>query len=80
MNTAPETGTTITNDDERPLPDGLAAPARRALAALGVTRLGHLTKVDEQELRMMHGMGPKALERLHRALDDAGWTFAAGAR
>lgn len=68
----------MTDDDDRPLPDGLAAPARRALAALGITALRHTTAFREDELRLMHGMGPKALERLRRAMDERGWTFADG--
>lgn len=67
-------------DDDRPLPTGLAAPARRALAALGITGLRHLTAFPEDELRLMHGMGPKALERLRRALDETGWAFADGSQ
>jgi hypothetical protein len=67
---------TMTSPDDRPLPDGLAAPARRALASAGVTGLRLLATFPEAEIRLMHGMGPKALERLRRALQDNGLAFA----
>lgn len=66
------------DDEDRPLPEGLAAPARRALAALGITALRHITTFREEELRLMHGMGPQALGRLRAALDERGWSFAEG--
>lgn len=66
----------MTNPDDRPLPDGLAAPARRALASAGVTGLRQLATFPEDEIKLMHGMGPKALERLRGALHQSGWTFA----
>lgn len=54
----------------------LAAPARRALAAAGYTRLSQLTTVSEAELLHLHGMGPKALEQLRAALAAQGLSFA----
>jgi DNA-directed RNA polymerase alpha subunit len=50
------------------LPDGIAAPAMRALAAAGYTDLAQLAGVPEAELRRLHGMGPKALGRIKQAL------------
>jgi DNA repair protein RadC len=58
------------------LPADLAGPARRALAAAGYTRLEQLTQISEAELRRLHGMGPKALDQLRRALAAGGRTFA----
>jgi hypothetical protein len=49
-------------------PRGIAQPALRALAAAGLTTLGHLTLVTREELSQMHGMGPKAIETLRGAL------------
>jgi dihydrofolate reductase len=57
------------------LPADLAGPARRALAAAGYTRLEQLTQVSEAELGRLHGMGPKALEQLRRALVATGRSF-----
>ncbi len=58
------------------LPADLASPARRALAEAGYTRLEQLTQISETELRRLHGMGPKALDQLRRALTASGRTFA----
>jgi hypothetical protein len=58
------------------LPAELAGPARRALAAAGYTRLEQLTRVSEAELGRLHGMGPRALDQLRRALAAGGRSFA----
>ena len=58
------------------LPADLASPARRALAAAGYARLEQLTQLSEAELGRLHGMGPKALDQLRRALAASGQTFA----
>jgi hypothetical protein len=60
---------------ERSLPAGLAKPARRALVAAGYTRLEQLTEVTESDLGKLHGMGPKALDQLRRALAAEGLSF-----
>jgi hypothetical protein len=60
-------------DDE--LPSGLAAPARRALAGAGLTRLDLLARTSESELAALHGMGPKAIETLREALAERGLSF-----
>ncbi len=54
----------------------LAAPARRALANAGYTRLEQLAQVSEAEVMRLHGMGPKALEQLRLALKTQGRSFA----
>jgi hypothetical protein len=53
----------------------LAAPARRALAAAGYTRLEDLTKVTESEVMRLHGMGPNAMRALRTALEERGLSF-----
>jgi hypothetical protein len=58
------------------LPEGLARPAQRALAAAGYNRLEQLTKVTEADLAALHGMGPKAIGQLREALAARGLTFA----
>jgi hypothetical protein len=58
------------------LPDGLSKPARGALAAAGYVRLEQLTGVSEAEVIELHGMGPKALKELRRALAAKGQRFA----
>lgn len=64
------------DEPQSDLPSGLARPARRALAAAGYARLEQLTSVRESELLRLHGMGPKALDLLRRALADRGLSFA----
>lgn len=57
-------------------PKGLARPAQRALAGAGYSRLVQLSKVSEAELMHLHGIGPKALDQLRRALATNGLSFA----
>lgn len=66
-----------TSDDDSALPSGLAAPARRALAAAGVQHLEELTRFGEEEIGSPHGMGPKTIDQLRSALRERGLAFAA---
>ena len=61
---------------EHDFPPGLAQPALRALRSAGYTRLVQLTKVKEADLLKLHGMGPKAIGLLRRALEADGQSFA----
>lgn len=54
----------------------ISQPAVRALAGVGVHRLEQLTGFSEEEIRELHGMGPKALGILRQALADKGLAFA----
>jgi DNA-directed RNA polymerase alpha subunit len=58
------------------LPQNIGNPARSALAEVGITRLGQLTEVSEQELLKLHGVGPKAVRLLREALASRGLSFA----
>jgi hypothetical protein len=60
---------------ESDLPTALAKPAQRALAGAGYVRLEQLTKVSEAEVMKLHGMGPKALDQIRRALAAKGLAF-----
>ena len=60
-------------------PAGLSAPARRALAAAGLTRLAQLARVSEAELLKLHGLGPKSMPLLKAALAERGLSLAAAA-
>jgi hypothetical protein len=66
-------------EDHDRLPATMAAPARRALVAAGVTRLEDLTYLREDQLLGLHGMGPKAMAQLRAALCERGRSFAASA-
>ena len=59
----------MTGRDELPR---IGAPATRALAAIGITRLRQLTAHRAADLQQLHGMGPKALSILRQALADQG--------
>ncbi|WP_423800977.1 DNA-directed RNA polymerase subunit alpha C-terminal domain-containing protein [Neobacillus sp. SAB-20_R2A] len=54
--------------DNSDLPEKLAKPARRALEGAGIFRLDQLSKLSEEELLKLHGMGPKALGQIREAL------------
>ena len=62
-------------DAESDFPHGIGNPARRALALAGYTRLDQLTDVREADLLELHGVGPKAIAVLRRALAEHGRAF-----
>lgn len=62
-----------------PWPAGLASPARRALAAAGITRLEQLAQLSQAELLKLHGLGPKAIRVLTEAMARQGLKFASAA-
>lgn len=65
-------------DPESDLPKELAKPARRALLGAGFIRLEQFAKLSEADVLKLHGMGPKALDQLRRALLDKGISFKDG--
>ncbi|HSB00282.1 MAG TPA: hypothetical protein VLE49_06515 [Anaerolineales bacterium] len=67
--------TTTSNQQESNFPR-ISQPALRALAGAGIHRLEQLTNFSEEELKHLHGMGPKALGILRQALSDRGLLFA----
>jgi DNA-directed RNA polymerase alpha subunit len=58
------------------LPAKLPAPARRALTNAGYTRLEQFTRVSDDELMKLHGVGRKAIGLINDELHDKGWSFA----
>ena len=62
------------DDDQTSLPP-IGAPATRALAAAGITRLQQLTEQRAEDLLALHGMGPKAIRLLQAALKERGMSF-----
>lgn len=54
----------------------IAAPARRALDAIGVHTIDELAGRRESEIAALHGMGPKALAALKEALHERGRAFS----
>jgi hypothetical protein len=63
---------------ESDLPTGLSKPAQRALAGAGYLRLEQLAKLSAADVKRLHGMGPKALDQLRRALAAKSLAFADG--
>jgi uncharacterized damage-inducible protein DinB len=53
----------------------LAAPARRALASIGVARLKDIATHTEEQIASLHGIGPKAIAQLKDALSERGLSF-----
>ena len=60
---------TVSGPDELPR---IGAPATRALATIGVTRLGQLTAHRAVDLLALHGIGPRAIGLLRQALAEQG--------
>ena len=54
----------------------LSAPAHRALAGAGISRLEQLTALTEAEVKRLHGIGPSGIDQLRRALAGRGLSFA----
>lgn len=52
-----------------PLPTRIGRPAMSALEAANITSLEELSKVTEDELATLHGLGPKAIGILKQYLD-----------
>jgi hypothetical protein len=57
------------------LPEGLSQPALRALSGRGIHRLEQLAAFREADILKMHGVGPKAIQLLSRALAARGLSF-----
>ncbi len=68
---------TTSNQQQSDLPK-LSQPAQRALAGVGIQNLQQLTKIRETEIKKLHGMGPKGLGILRKALAEKGLSFADG--
>ncbi len=66
----------MTIERENDLPVELAKPARRALVEAGYGRLEQLTDLSEAKVKQLHGVGPKALDQLRRALAAKGLSFS----
>jgi hypothetical protein len=64
------------NTQKSDLPTKLGAPAERALAGAGITKLKQLTKFTEAEIKQLHGVGPNAVGKLRQALAEKGLSFA----
>ncbi|URM97408.1 helix-hairpin-helix domain-containing protein [Actinomadura madurae] len=64
----------MSTEPETDLPK-LGAPARRALAGAGYASLEQLAQAREDNIAELHGMGPKAMRTLRKALQEQGLSF-----
>lgn len=72
-----------TNPRDQPasdFPNGLSQPALRALYDAGYRRVEQLAGVREADIKRLHGMGPKGVDLLRRALSERGLAFAGASR
>lgn len=53
----------------------IGAPARRALEAEGILSVERLSEYSEKEILSLHGLGPSAIPRLKKELDQLGLEF-----
>lgn len=53
----------------------LSAPARRALEGAGINTLEKLAQYKEAELLALHGLGPSAIPKLRKALEEKQLSF-----
>ena len=65
------------DSQESDLPKELSNLARRALAQAGFSRLDQIAGLSEDEIKQLHGVGPKAIDQLRRSLSAKGLSFAA---
>lgn len=56
-------------------PEGLSAPARRALENAGIKTLAALANLTEKNVLQLHGMGPASIPLLKAALKAKGLSF-----
>ena len=63
-------------EDVVDLPNGIGAPATRALVGAGCTSLGQLEGVSAKDLKALHGFGPKALGLIQEVLEERGQSLS----
>ena len=53
----------------------MSGPSLRALSVAGVRSMSDVARWTRADLAKLHGMGPKALDVLERALEESGRSF-----
>lgn len=56
-------------------PKGIGSPALRALLNSRITSIDKVSKYTEKEILQLHGMGPKTIPLLKKALKNIGLDF-----
>lgn len=72
--------TSTPDEAESDIPRSAGRPARRALAAIGITHLRQLAGFGEKELLALHGVGPKATRIIKAALEEQGLSLESVSR
>ncbi|MBC8172644.1 MAG: hypothetical protein H7X71_01955 [Chitinophagales bacterium] len=67
---------TAQNKDTDNFAVNLAKPAQRALLNAGITTLKQLSKLTEEEISNLHGVGQNAVQQIKKALTENGLAFA----
>jgi hypothetical protein len=67
--------TELTHPNRSAFPPGMSGPSLRALSVAGVRSMSDLARWTRADLARLHGMGPKALGVLERALEASGDSF-----
>jgi predicted RecB family nuclease len=57
------------------LPNGLGAPAQRALQGAAIRSVEDLINFTQKEIAQLHGIGKNALQKLEAALEEARLTW-----
>jgi len=68
----------VTHPNRSAFPPGMSGPALRALSGAGVRSMADVAQWTKADLAKLHGMGPKALALLERALEASGGSFRSG--
>lgn len=61
-------------------PDGIPRPALRALYSAGLMSLADLTRISEEQLSALHGMGPRSVRILKQAMESGNLSMRSAAR
>jgi hypothetical protein len=67
--------TDVTHPNRSAFPPGMSGPSLRALSVAGVRSMTDVARWTKADLARLHGMGPKALAVLERALAESGGSF-----
>ena len=65
----------VTHPNRSAFPPGMSGPSLRALSVAGVRSMSDVARWTRSDLARLHGMGPKALAVLERALAASGGSF-----
>jgi hypothetical protein len=65
----------VTHPNRSAFPPGMSGPSLRALNVAGVRSMSDVARWTKADLARLHGMGPKALDVLERALAESGRSF-----